>query len=171
MPCKGPRRSVAGACGVVVYSVDRWDFWWHAQELAKLDERELAEWHAAAIGNDAPFPGFWRIAFGKVSTWRPLATWDDGEGLPIALIGRRDGNAGPYKPELISPIIAWDNLRCWQHAVSEQQYRDAMAIGHFWDALPASNLQPEPGVAVRDVRLAAPIGPFDKGNRIKGGAS
>lgn len=83
-------------------------------------------WQNALQGNflpvheDSPQPGFYRQRNGKAKGYYPAAIWKE-EGLLVASV------AGM----MADPGSIWTYV-C-QHPVTEQQYRDRVATGKWWD--------------------------------------
>ena len=98
-------------------------------------------WQQALLGNflpvheDEPQLGFWRKRTGKAAGYIPVATWLSDSGEIIALVdGRRADNASDV----------WTYI-C-QHPITEQQYKDRVVTGKWWDQDDSvtASLQPPP---------------------------
>lgn len=138
---------------------DRWEFWRDALRFRELTEKQREQHLQAARGEEAPFPGFWRASIARGVIMPPIAIWD-AEAVTVAMMGRRERAGDPWQLLPFDLVMRpWDEWHCWQHAVSEERFREAVASGRWWDDRPASRQSANPGAPVRDVLEAAPIVP------------
>jgi len=94
---------------------------------AAITKPDYTYWRNALAGNFGavhdgdPQLGFYRKRTGKAAGYDPVAIWDqDGRGV-VALVGNQEASAHDI----------WTFV-C-QHPITEQQYRDRIETGKWWD--------------------------------------
>lgn len=125
--------------------------YWHAELASKQATQFVATIDNPAIQSrdtNEPVDGFWRIMGAKTKADYPVAVWA-GDAGPVVQIGNKvHEDSGAFDDFLTSTF-----LKC--AAVTEEQYRAAVASGFWWDKKPARTMSETEKAGLPDIAADA----------------